>query len=279
MDALSARLRATLENDARATVVSLDGRSAYDCISRAAFLLKLCDVAPALVPFALALLYGQTSEYHGGTTTGSATAYPKLRDVNKATDPLAPALFALGQHEALRRADYIRSCGRVNRSWRLSMNSMSFCRTIPCTCRLGFLFVFFAPFCTCQGVSASAEATYSVLRRRAQGPHRGPWRLPSTGSCQCTSAKTSCKSGASPAGLHSPASGSSSSDAAMARCRPDQRATQAARAAARSGAGTSRARCPASRRSQVAASAPNRPPTTTPTTTKRQRARSNSGYV
>ena len=106
VDALSARRRATLENDARATVVSLDGRSAYDCISRAAFLLKLCDVAPALVPFALALLfYGQPSEYHGGTTTGSATAYPKLRDVNKATDPLAPALFALGQHEALRRAD------------------------------------------------------------------------------------------------------------------------------------------------------------------------------
>ena len=102
-------------------------------------------------------------------------------------DPLAPALFALGQHEALRRADYIRSCGRVNRSWRLSMNSMSFCRTIPCTCRLGFLFVFFAPFCTCQGVSASAEATYSVLRRRALGPHRGPWRLPGTGSCQRTS--------------------------------------------------------------------------------------------
>ena len=100
------------------------------------------------------------------------------------------------------------------------------------------------------------------------------WRLPSTGSCQRTSAKTSCSSGASPARLHSPASGSSSSDAAMARCA----ATQAARAAARSGAGTSRARCPASRRSQVAASAPNRPPTSTPTTTKRQRqAHSSSG--
>ena len=146
--------------------------------------------------------------------------------------------------------------------------------------------VFFFPVCTCQGVSASAEATYSVLRGRAPGPHRGPWRLPSTGSCQRTSAKTSCSSGASPARLHSPAKrGSSSSDAAMARCaatasRPDQRATQAARAAARSGAGTSRARCPASRRSQVAASAPNRPPTSTPTTTKRQRrARSSSGYV
>ena len=114
-----------------------------------------------------------------------------------------------------------------------------------------FVVVFFcsAPSCTCQGVSASAEATYSVLRRRALGPHRGPLRLPSTGSCQRTSAKTSCSSGASPARLHSPASGSSSSDAAMARCaatasRPDQRATQAAHAAARSGAGISRAPLP-----------------------------------
>ena len=41
---------------------------------------------------------------------------------------------------------------------------------------------------------------------------------------------------------------------------------------------TSDARCPASSRSQVAASAPNRPPTSTPTTTKRQRrARTSSG--
>ena len=61
VDALTARLRATLENDARATVVSL-GRSAYDCISRAAFLSKLREVAPALVPFAR-LFHGRTSEY------------------------------------------------------------------------------------------------------------------------------------------------------------------------------------------------------------------------
>ena len=60
VDALSARLRATLKNDARASVVSLDGRSAYDCISRAAFLRKLCEVAPALVLFAR-VFYGQAS--------------------------------------------------------------------------------------------------------------------------------------------------------------------------------------------------------------------------
>ena len=86
-----------------------------------------------------------------------------------------------------------------------------------------------------------------------------------------------------PGEIAPPASGSSSSDAATARCaasasRPDHRATQAARAAARSGTGTSKARCPASKRSQVAASAPKRPPTSTPTTTKRQRrARTSSG--
>ena len=133
VDALSARRRATLENDARATVVSLDGRSAYDCISRAAFLLKLCDVAPALVPFALALLfYGQTSEYHGGTTTGSATAYPKLRDVNKATDPLAPALFALGQHEALRRHinTHIAQTSTAEMDWCRVVGPRSLCRPL-----------------------------------------------------------------------------------------------------------------------------------------------------
>ena len=32
-------------------VVSLDGRSAYDSISRAAFLSKLREVAPELLPF------------------------------------------------------------------------------------------------------------------------------------------------------------------------------------------------------------------------------------
>ena len=69
--------------------------------------------------------------------------------------------------------------------------------------------------------------SYSVLWRRALGPHRGPWRLAATAS------------------------------------KPDQRANQAARAAARSGASTSRAGCPARRRSKVAASAPKRALTST----------------
>ena len=60
--------------------------------------------------------------------------------------------------------------------------------------------------------------------------------------------RTSCSSGAFPATLHSPASGSSNKDAATARCAatassPDHRATHAARAAARMAACTSEARC------------------------------------
>eukprot|EP00439_Symbiodinium_sp_Y106_P048934 s2985_g6.t1 len=51
LSALVARLRIALETDPDVTVVSLDGRSAYDTVSGAAFLAKLRQVAPALLPF------------------------------------------------------------------------------------------------------------------------------------------------------------------------------------------------------------------------------------
>ena len=50
------------ELDADATIVSLDARSAYDRVSRAAFLTKLRGVAPALVPYVRAWC-GGTSTY------------------------------------------------------------------------------------------------------------------------------------------------------------------------------------------------------------------------
>ena len=88
-----------------------------------------------------------------------------------------------------------------------------------------------------------------------------------------------------PSDVALPARGSSRSEAAKALCaatarRLDHRATHADRAADCIAAGAADARWRASKRSHVAASVLNRPPTSTPTTTKRQRrARTSSGYV
>ena len=49
-DALAACARAALSLRPEAVLVSLDGRSAYDCMSRTAFLTKLHEVAPTLLP-------------------------------------------------------------------------------------------------------------------------------------------------------------------------------------------------------------------------------------
>ena len=62
-DALSGMLRAAVDLDSAATIVSLDCRSAYDTISRSTFLRKLHAVAPATVPFVL-LWHGQQSTYY-----------------------------------------------------------------------------------------------------------------------------------------------------------------------------------------------------------------------
>ena len=61
-DSLAAMLRAVVELDPRATVVSLDGRSAYNTISRATILAKLRDTVPSLLPFTRAM-YARTSTY------------------------------------------------------------------------------------------------------------------------------------------------------------------------------------------------------------------------
>ena len=98
-DCLAAMLRAASELDADATNVSLDGRSAYDTVSRAAFLTKLREVAPDLVPF--------VREWYGGTPT-----YPwrdsdgRCHEISQGDgceqgDALAPALYSLAQHDAL----------------------------------------------------------------------------------------------------------------------------------------------------------------------------------
>ncbi|CAE7916323.1 unnamed protein product [Symbiodinium sp. KB8] len=93
--ALSGTQRAAIDLDADATIVSLDGRSAYDTISRAAFLCKLCEVAPALVPF-VRLWYGQESTYYWWDASGARQSIRQGEGCEQG-DALAPALYALGQ--------------------------------------------------------------------------------------------------------------------------------------------------------------------------------------
>ena len=98
-DSLAAMLRAAVELDPRATVVSLDGRSAYDTISRATILAKLRDTVPSLLPFTRAM-YARTSTYLWWDDEGRVHDIAQAEGVEQG-DPLAPGLYALGQHDSL----------------------------------------------------------------------------------------------------------------------------------------------------------------------------------
>ena len=98
-DSLAAMLRAAVELDPRATVVSLDGRSAYDTISRATILAKLRDIVPLLLPFTRAM-YARTSTYLWWDDEGRVHDIAQAEGVEQG-DPLAPGLYALGQHDSL----------------------------------------------------------------------------------------------------------------------------------------------------------------------------------
>eukprot|EP00439_Symbiodinium_sp_Y106_P058939 s1993_g8.t1 len=86
-DALAGMLRAAVDLDADATIVSLDGRSAYDTISRAAFLRKLREVAPALVPFVRSSPCGtaRSPRTTGGTLLAPVGASVKAKAASRAT--------------------------------------------------------------------------------------------------------------------------------------------------------------------------------------------------
>lgn len=77
----------------------MDVRSAYDTISRAAVFNKLLEVAPALVPFTRAW-YGAPSEFLWWDQHNVCHRIPQGEGLEQG-DALAPALFALGQHDAL----------------------------------------------------------------------------------------------------------------------------------------------------------------------------------
>jgi len=78
-------LRAAIDFDADATIVSLDGRIAYDTISRAAFLCKLREVAPALVPFARLWYTAGSPRTTGGTPPAPDGASVKAKAASRAT--------------------------------------------------------------------------------------------------------------------------------------------------------------------------------------------------
>ena len=100
-DALAA-VRVAIAQRRDAVLVSLDGRSAYDCMSRLAFLSKLRDVAPELLPF-VRMFCGQPSVYSWWDDRGRHREIQQGEGCEQG-DALAPALYALGQHEALDRA-------------------------------------------------------------------------------------------------------------------------------------------------------------------------------
>ena len=108
MDALIVSVRAASDTRTDAVVVSLNGRNAYDSISRAAFLAKLREVAPQLLPFvnccrSCICFFGQPSQYCWWDSEGLLREMPQGEGCEQG-DPLAAARFALGQHDPLARA-------------------------------------------------------------------------------------------------------------------------------------------------------------------------------
>jgi hypothetical protein len=94
-------LTAETQVDARTTVPSIDGISAFDSMSRRSMLVGLANVpeASATLPF-VRLFYGQPSEYLWYDSSG-ATHVVTQAEGGEQGDPLMPALYALGQHPAL----------------------------------------------------------------------------------------------------------------------------------------------------------------------------------
>ena len=95
-------LQGLTELDPRATVMSIDGISAFDLISRRAMLQALDNVAggSAAVPF-VSMFCGTPSHYLWGDSLGRVTI--TQGEGGEQGDVMMPLLFSLGQHAPLER--------------------------------------------------------------------------------------------------------------------------------------------------------------------------------
>ena len=103
-DCASMLLRSSLDQDADAVVVSIDGIGAYDHVSRSAIFSKLlaCPSLHRLIPF-VRQWYGGQSSYLWQDDGGQVREILQGEGIEQG-DALAPALFALGIHAALHTA-------------------------------------------------------------------------------------------------------------------------------------------------------------------------------
>ena len=94
-------LQGLTDADERATVISVDGVSAFDLISRGAMMqgLMRVDGGSEAVPF-VRMFYGSPSEYLWEDSLGVVHTIPQ-GEGGEQGDPLMPLLFAVGQHQAL----------------------------------------------------------------------------------------------------------------------------------------------------------------------------------
>ena len=94
-------VQSATDNDARATVLSIDGVGAFDLISRRAMMTALHRMpdGDSILPFVLQF-YGRPSTHLWEDENGTVREIQQ-GEGGEQGDPLMPALFALGQHDAL----------------------------------------------------------------------------------------------------------------------------------------------------------------------------------
>ena len=94
-------VQSATDNDARATVLSIDGVGAFDLISRRAMMTALHRMpdGDSILPFVLQY-YGRPSTHLWEDENGTVREIQQ-GEGGEQGDPLMPALLALGQHDAL----------------------------------------------------------------------------------------------------------------------------------------------------------------------------------